>query len=765
MTTVFNSYLKLVLGRPLIVLLLTGIAAWFAAAGLQHFSFTTDYRVFFGEGNPDLQKLEQIEHDFGRSESLLFALEPAKGDVFNPTVIDTIRRIEDEAWKLPYVRIVYALTNHYQAQADGDDILVEPLIPEGRLDLVDFDPIRKIALGNERLVNGLLSEDGRITGVVAYFHLPHENPEQEIADITAAANKIEASIEASQNIEVYQTGMVAFNNAMSEASNQDRDELFPLAYLLMFALIGVFFRGFAAIVGTVIVIIASATTGMGLACWLGIGFTSISMASFLIILTLAIADSVHILTSFEQSRHAGLEREAAMREALRVNYKAVFLTSFTTVLGFLSLNFNDSPPFQDLGNVVAMGVVAAFLYSTIALPALMMLLPLGQPRKRLFWQPVMDRFADVVIRAYKPLLLLGLAIIIGLAASIPRNEFGDNYIKFFDESIKFRADAEYINDHLTGMQQMEYAFRVPNSGDINEPAFLNNLKKFGDWLESQEEVRKVSSIVDLMQELNQAMHGDDPAWYRIPESRELAAQYLLLFELSLPQGADLTYVVNMEHTAARVTVLLESITSEEVVRFDDRAQAWMAENLPESMRERGSGVSVLFANIARRNFDSMILGTTLALIGISLTLILAFRSLKLGLVSLVPNLIPALMGFGIWGLMSGVVGMGLAVVTSLTLGIVVDDTVHMLDKYRRARNEKGLSAEDAVRAAFRSVGTALWITSAVLVAGFLMVASSSFTINAHLGMLTAIIISCALLADFLFLPPLLLLVDRIRNRA
>jgi len=193
---------------------------------------------------------------------------------------------------------------------------------------------------------------------------------------------------------------------------------------------------------------------------------------------------------------------------------------------------------------------------------------------------------------------------------------------------------------------------------------------------------------------------------------------------------------------------------------EERAQQWLKDNAPPVMRNHGASPSLMFSHIAARNVRSMLGGTIVALVLISGVLLVALRSWKMGFVSLLPNLAPAAMGFGLWSILVGQVGMAVAVVASMTLGIVVDDTVHFLSKYLRARREKGLDSEEAVRYAFSHVGTALWVTSVILVCGFAVLAQSAFKLNASMGLLTAIVITFALAADFLFLPPLLMAVDR-----
>ena len=226
--------------------------------------------------------------------------------------------------------------------------------------------------------------------------------------------------------------------------------------------------------------------------------------------------------------------------------------------------------------------------------------------------------------------------------------------------------------------------------------------------------------------------------------------------MSLPYGLDLNNQINVDKSALRLTVTLETLSTNEVLALNDAAEAWLRENAPTIQGGEGTGPNMMFANIGRRNSGSMLMGTALALVLISAILVLALRSVKIGLISLIPNLAPAAMGFGLWGIFVGQVGLSLSVVTSMTLGIVIDDTVHFLSKYLRARREQGLSSTESVHYAFKTVGRALITTTIVLVGGFLVLATSAFYLNSSMGLLTAVIIVLAILADFLFLPPLLM---------
>ena len=193
--------------------------------------------------------------------------------------------------------------------------------------------------------------------------------------------------------------------------------------------------------------------------------------------------------------------------------------------------------------------------------------------------------------------------------------------------------------------------------------------------------------------------------------------------------------------------------------MEERANAWLAENAP-SIAAHGSSVSLMFAHIGQNNIEAMMRGSAVALLLIAITLIVALRSFKFGLLSLLPNGFPATISFGLWGMFVGQVNLAVAAVFSITLGIVVDNTVHFFSKYLRARRELGHDTADSIRYAFSTVGAALLVTTVALTVGFLILAQSTFDVNASMGMMTAMTILIALAFDLLFLPGLLMRFDR-----
>jgi hypothetical protein len=500
---------------------------------------------------------------------------------------------------------------------------------------------------------------------------------------------------------------------------------------------------------------------MGVAGWLGIPITAPSSSAPTVIMTLAVADSIHLLVTLFQSMHRGQSKKEAMAESMRVNAGPVFLTSLTTAIGMLALNLSDVRPFNDLGNISTIGVTAAFLYTIVLLPCLVALFPIAAKGK-----PAGERSAviaglgELVIRRRKALLWLAGAGLVVLGLAVMRNELNDEFVSYFDESFAFRTDTDFTSENLTGIYSMEFSLNSGEEGGVADPDFLANVDAFASWLWEQPDVHHVFTLSDTFKRLNKNMHADDPSWYRLPEERELAAQYLLLYEMSLPYGLDLNDTIDVEKSSTRLIVTLDNVNAVRMRELQDQSEAWLRAHTPEPMWTVPASTNLMFSHISERNIKSSLLGAFIALGLIAIILAISFRSLKFGAISIIPNLVPALMAFGIWGLTSGNINVGNAIVLTLALGIIVDDTVHFLSKYLRARRERGMSPEEAVRYAFSTVGAALVVTSLVLVAGFLVLTFSPFGLNAGMGLLTALVLLVALGADLFFLPPLLMALDR-----
>ncbi|HEX9627995.1 MAG TPA: MMPL family transporter [Acidiferrobacterales bacterium] len=761
-TTRSAAWARFVLRHRVAVAVFSLIVAAAAGAGIGRLEFDANYQAFFSEANPHLTAYESLQKVYSKNDSILIVLAPRSGDVFDTSVLSAVTELTAAGWQVPHSRRVDSLTNFQYSHASRDDLVVRDLVPDAAaLDAAARAELRRIALAEPLLVNRLVSPRGDVTGVNVTIRLSGDDA----GEVEEAVRHVEALIADLRarhpQIDVYLTGGVMLDHAFRDASLRDMRTLVPVVYAAIVLIMAALLRSWSGTAVTLLVIALASATGMGLAGWLGIGLTPPSVGAATIIMTLAVADSIHILITVRKEMARGRGRDAALIESLRVNMQPVFLTSLTTAIGFLSMNYSDAPPFRDLGNITAMGVAAAWVYSIALLPALMAMLPLRAPRAAAAGRaPAMAALAGFVIRRRRALLAAMTVGVVLLGSGIARIELDDQFVEYFDRSVRFRTDTDYVMRHLTGIYQLEYSLPAESAHGIGDPDYLRRLEAFADWFARQPETVHVNTLVPILKRLNRNLHGDDPAWHRLPDSRALAAQYLLLFEMSLPYGLDLNDQVNLDKSATRMVVTLRNITTAGMRALETRAADWQRDHLPPAMVTPASSAAVMFTYISERNIRTMLVGSLLAVLLICITLIVALRSLKLGLISLIPNVVPAVMAFGLWGYLVGRVGLVVSVVFAMALGIIVDDTVHFLSKYLRARRERRLTPAGAVRYAYETVGTALWVTSAILIVGFALLSFSSFALNAATGQLTAVTIGFALVADFLLLPPLLMWLDR-----
>ncbi len=758
-TSVSRSML-FVIGHPWITVGLCFVIVLISSLGIPRLTFDNDYRSLFGEDNPQLLAFDKIQSTYNKSDNVLFVIAPSGKDVFTPEVLSAIVLLTEKAWQLPFSSRVDSITNfQHTSISDGELVVADLVLDPSAVSTSDLSEIKKIALNEPLLVNRLVSRQGQVAGVNVTVQLPELDP-MEVTEVAAAARVIAEDIKSLYpTLEIHLTGMVMMNNAFVESTLADSQTMTPIMYGMIILVLLFSLRSFSATFGSILLIIFSLLGVMGFFGWLRWPITPVSVTAPTIIMTMAVADCVHLLVAMLQNMRQGQAKKEALLDSLKINFKPMLLTSVTTAIGFLSMNFSDAPPFRDLGNIVACGVLVAFLLTMTILPAIMMILPVRVKLCDASKQNWMDKLALWVIRRRKFLLVVNGGLVLILTSMVTLNELNDEFVKYFDETVEFRRATDFLDQQMGGFYTIEIALSVSEEGGLNEPLVLEKVEQLSQWLQQQPEVLHVNSITDTFKRLNQNMHDGDQDKYKLPAARDLSAQYLLMYEMSLPYGLDLNDQVNIDKSGTRMIATLKSLSSNEMLVVESRLHNWLKTNMPDIDAEVASPV-LMFSHIGKRNIVSMMGGTLLALVLISFILVGAFRSFKLGLLSLVPNLAPAGVAFGVWALIDGNVGLGLSIVTGMTLGIVVDDTVHFISKYRHARVERETSCDDAVRYAFSTVGSAMWVTSVVLISGFLVLSFSHFTVNSDMGLLTAITIGIALFMDLLLLPPILMGLDR-----
>lgn len=739
-----------------LVLLVGLLIALSAGAGLLGLTFANDYRVFFERTDPQRVAHEQAESRFTGSDTVNIVLSAKQGDLFTPRGLQAIREATEAGWRMPHATRVDSLSNFQHSRGEGDELIVEPLVDESRaLDGAELARVRRIALSEPGIQGRYLSKDGRTAQIVVTVPLP-SNDTAAMQEVGAFAEALKTKLAARYpELQVATSGVVLLSDSFYSVTQTDMAKLVPAMMLLILITIALFFRSLRAALAATGVLGLSILTTLGLAGWIGMPMSPASGEAPIIVLTIATAEAIHIIGTMYALERRGYSRTAAIKGTMRMNHAAFALTTFTDVLGFLCFNFSETPPFRDLGNLCALGALVAYGFSIFFLPALLSVWRFPPRSDLLEREHNVERVARWSIRHRVPVLISFAVVTLGLGALTTKLEIRDNFIEWLAPSHPFRADAEFINARLPGIYTLSYALPSGEEGGIAEPRYLQTVERFQSWLAQQPQVADVGSVVDVMRRLNRNMHGDNPAFEKLPESRDLAAQYLLLYEMSLPQGKDLSDQITPDKASSRLVVALKDVSSAEMVALKERADAWLKQNAPPVMQAPGTGTALMFAYLTEENTQSMLIGTLSAFLVIAVTTALALLSWRLGLLALLPAIAPVAMAFGAWELILGHQGLYAAFVTSCALGLTVDAVTHFIMKFSHAWQKEGKTREEATLYAYRTVGIELWIACATLIVGFAVLSFSQFEVIARLGQMVALIFLFSVPTTFVMLPALL----------
>ena len=760
-----SGFCDLVVGRPAWTIAISFLVIAVLTAGVQQLiTVNVDLRNHFNDDDPHLIKLEHFEDLYALSDGVLVVVAPSNDTIFTRDTLVAVENLTEALWQTPYSTRVDSITNYSHVEGQEDTLIVEPLVDDAKfLDNKKIEQIRSIALATQETAGRFVSRDGRLAGLTISLALPDKEREQAKNEVVDALyDLVNRQRAAHPDVEYHIYGELLLDRAVREALTNDMSILAPIA-LAMMVLVAVFLLHSAwAVCGIFIMIIGVLASSFGLSGWVGLKFYAESGAALFVLMAIAVAHSVHLIQGMTTGRLSGMERTAAITYSLQANARPIFLTSITTAIGFLSLNFSEMPPFRIMGNIVALGAMLAFVYSVTLLPALLSMMPIRASSKQSIGVQFFDRLATFVVSKSTLLLWAFATLSLVSVVGVLRIELNDNNVKLLNESYELRRSADFISDNFSGLDNFEYSLNSGREGGITDIEYLHKVDSFANWLREQPEVSHVTSVADVMKRLNQSLHADADGTYTLPDNSGLAAQYLFLYELSLPVGLDLNNFITFDRSAIRVTVVIKGMSVKEQIELDNRAIAWLQRNAPQ-MQTGATGVVIVSAYSVKRNIEKMLLGTFIAMSIVSLLLIFEFRSLRLGLLSLVPNFLPAIAAMGVWGYAAGAVSIAASLVTAIAFGIVVDDTIHLLSKYQKSRAE-GKSAAEAIAPTFGLVGRPLLTTTLIFALGFLVFGVSGLSTNQTLGLLVGLMVIIAVVADFLLFPPLLMVLDKAKRR-
>ncbi|MCW8999283.1 MAG: efflux RND transporter permease subunit, partial [Kangiellaceae bacterium] len=527
MNQIVRSFFLKVVEFPRTTIFLALISVLLFATGMPNLQISNDFRVYLSKDNPQLKAFEAFEDDYVKSDTATLVVTAKQGDIFTKDGLLLVEGLTADAWYIDYAYRVSSLTNYIYTRSQDDEIESNYLVEDASsLSRQQIAQIRKDALAENRLVKGMVTDDGKVGLVLITLNLPEDEANASIA-VTEQVEQLRDKYRALYpNFQIDNGGSTTFNTTLARAVAADMSTLLPLSYLIIFTGLFLFLRSAIGSAAIFILISVCLLSTFGFFGWVAPVLTPIAGFAPSVLLSIMVADSVHILVTYYHQLHEGDNKKQAILASLELNFMPVLITSITTIIGFLSLNFSASPPYQDLGNMVAFGVLLALIFSLTLLPALMMVLPVGKAAKRPesnWFQP----FANWVIASRKKLLIIMSLVTITLVTFIPNNRVSDNWANYFSDSFELVRLVKRLDGYLTGINALEYSMKPKPGYTIFSPEYLQQLDDFKDWLNNHPKVVKVNSLSELMKDLNQVMHDDSTEYFKVPESPELAAQYLL----------------------------------------------------------------------------------------------------------------------------------------------------------------------------------------------------------------------------------------------
>lgn len=745
---VYRPWLNLFIG----LLLIVG-----ASLGLMKLKSDFSYRIWFKSDNPYLVEFDKFEKMFGNDENVAIVVHSENG-IFDVESIKFIQKLTQELWTVPEVIRVDSLTNYNWTDANEDGITVDPLFPdEFEVTAADIRNKQPKVMANELLPGYLISKDGKTSIIYAPLQ-PAIDKSPNFKEVTLGARALAEKYKDQGDHQLYVLGTAAINYGFEEIGQQDMGKVMPVVLGMMLLFLLISFKRISATILPFIVIIAVIVMTLGVSGFIGLQFNNLTSAVTPILIAITIACTVHLLFTFFSARQAGYDRKQAAVISVEKNFLAILLTELTTVIGFVSNGASDVVPLTHMGYMAAIGTLLAWVMTMLILVPLLSLLPIKVKQKA--DKVGIDQPATWAVNYVSWVGRNGLAIIItfslltvGAVYLATKNEVNSDPLKYFAKDVPVRVADEFAEQHLGGQQSLEIVINSGSPEGIKDPEFLRKAGEFQTWLDAQPYVSKTISLLNILKDTNRALNGGTQDQYKLPESREWAAQELFVYTMSMPQGMDLNNRMTIDNGAIRLTALSTLHDSNTVLAEIDRIEKKAKEI---GVDAQVTGKTLLGHSVNPLVVNSFISSIAIAFFIIAVFLTLVFRSIKLGLLSMVPNIIPLFFGAAVMSLLNKPLDVGTVLVASTCLGIAVDDTIHFMTDYYK-KMKAGYESELALAQVFTHTGPGMLIITLVLVTGFGSFVLGSFTPNINFGILTAIILSMAMVVEVLLVPAALLL--------
>ncbi len=757
-----ESFVALLLRWRLVVLgavLLGSVLAFFAMSGLY---MDNSNEAFFMEGDPTIELLNRFRETFGNEDFICVTV--ATEDFFEPETIRLVKRLaEDLEANLPYIERMTWIGNVEHVTGTADGINISELMAEVPESAEEIDRLRRRALGDPEYVDNLISGDGRNVAILLECERYPENRADPRKEIPPVLDAILAQ-PAYAALTTYAVGSPIQDYELDRITARETVQLGLVCALLQMLLLLRVGRGIRAVFAPLLVVILSIVWTLGIIAVVGWPLSLMAIMLPTLLLCVGIGDAVHIIAEYHQQRDRGMERRAALVATIRTVAKPCLLTSLTTAAGFLSFLSTKIVPIRLMGVFSAIGVVVAFIISLLLVP---IILSYGKEKKRHFRKSKPDVFDGVLRRVvavnvrYPRLIVSCFVLLAAVAAAGYRLiEVETSSIRNFNRSLAVRRAYDFVDSAMGGSMAMEIVLDTGRPDGVKDLSFLNNLDRLQDFVEQHPLGCKAHSVLNTLKRMRRAMHENREEFYALPDSQRQAAEYLFLYEGS--GGENLDQEVSFLYDTARLHVRTRSLGTREVRSFISDIDRFIAGELDEALEPEYTG----YMPWVRATSDYVAEGQrtcfTWAFVAIAVMMILVLGSLRLGLISMLPNLIPVLLSLGIMGYLRINMSIVLMVFSPVVIGVAVDDTVHFFLRFRRGL-ERTKDYRQSIADTIVGVGRPLVFTTLILMVGFGVFALSKLSTSVQFGLLAGFAFFWALAADLLLAPALLILIKPLRK--
>jgi len=777
--------------NPLKVLLVIGLLAGFLSLQIPAITIDTSSEALLKKGDPSLQQYNRFRDQFGRAELIVIAIQSS--DIFSTPFLSKLMSFhQDLEEEIPYLREVTSLINVRDTRGEKESLIVRDLLEEWPEAPTDLAHLKKKVLSNPFYLNYLISEDAQVTALIieteasvldafisgddlleAFEESPTEDQmpaeearyfsEKENRQVVAAINRV-AKRYHNETFPITVSGGPVIVNAFNRATMNDIRRCIVLSLISVALFLGILFRRSSGVFLPLIIIVASlcSTIGVMALTQVSIKITTTVIPAFL--LSVGVCDSVHILAIFYRLFDQGYSKREAMAKSLGHSGIPIAMTSLTTIAGVLSFLFADLRAITEIGVFAAVGVVLALLYSVVLLPP-MMALARVEPKKRppariLNMDRFLGRIADFSTSHRLKIIIASVLVFLVFFPAVFLLEFSHNIVKYFPMGSQYRKDLIFIDESLKGSITLELVLDTREENGLHDPEILNRIEAFSRHTETIREdgisVGKVFCITDVLKEIHQALNENNAAFYRLPQERKVVAQELLLFENT--GSDDLERIVDSQFSQARITIKTPWVDAVVCEKFIGTIQTRLAEQFPDTVSFHATGLMALLARAISAAIYGMTKSYLAAFVAITVLMFILIGKIRLGLVSMIPNLLPILMTMGVMGMLDVPLDLNSLMIGSIAIGIVVDDTVHFIYNFQKYYDRTS-DPHEAIQETLLGTGRALLITSLVLCTGFFILMFASLNHLVNFGFFTGITILIALVADFILLPALMVLLS------